>query len=217
MISQIFLSPIIRNWLTLNCVYRSSRVISYAHPSCSHLARVPWPNARKQGQIVIQPIFMLPSTICWLYLEDLLFKSVSWLPCPLAPSEACQGSSVGSHYQGCQVVKSRFSSENQNVCVLSQMCYHIGCLQNPQRCHSLFIFWEEKNHLWLPFHPRCAVTSRRSAFQRRSNYSASSLAGGPDGIACLFRSAENYTNFEKIRWRQALLWKSHSGYWVHLT
>lgn len=169
MSSQIFLSTIIRNWPTLNCVYRSSQRDSLRTSSVLPSCRVPWPNARKQGQIVIQPIFMLPATLCRLYLEDLLFKSVSWLPCPLASSKAWQGSLVGSHYQGCQVVKSRFSSENQNVRVLRQIGYHIGCLQNPQRCHSLFIFWEEKNHLWLPFHPRGSVTQQTVCLPKEAN------------------------------------------------
>lgn len=162
MSSQIFLSTIIRNWLTLNCVYRSSQSdflrISSVLPSC----RVPEPNARKQGQVVIQPIFMLPSTICRLYLEDLLFKSVSWLPCPLASSKAWQGSLVGSHYQGCQVVKSRFSSENQNVRVLSQICYHVGCLQKPtEMSFFVYILRREKSPLDT-FSPKgCSPTADR--------------------------------------------------------
>ena len=110
---------------------------------------------------LLKPMFLLPSTIFWLYLEDLLFFWVFWLPCPLASSEAWQRSLVG------RIVRfSTFRSldENHNCsCFQPNISLHMIFALCKEVDHSLFIFWKEKTHLWPTFPTKRSYHTRDSA------------------------------------------------------
>lgn len=100
--------------------------------------------------------------------------------------------------------------ESNCVCFKPDILLYMMFAKHTEIGHSLFIFWEEKNHLWLPFHPSCATTQQTvlPAKQGWSNSGHQALlraAGCPDGITWFFRTVEGYANFEKIRCEQIFI------------
>ena len=114
--------------------------------------------------ILLQPMFLLPSTIFWLYLEDLLFfesfgchalwhllklGSIPWLAVII------------------RIVRFstfRSSDENHNCsCFQPNISLHMMFAKSTEVDHSLFIFWKEKTHLWPSFPPKRSYRARDGA------------------------------------------------------
>lgn len=170
MSSQIFLRTVIRNWLALSCVYRSSRGDFLCTSSRRSSCEVPIPYARNQDQIVIQPIFMLHSTICQFYLEDLRFSSAFWLPWP---SHLLKLGRVPWLAVIIKVVKISTSGSQMRIkmCVFSAK-YSIACdvcKAHRDRSFFVYILRREKSPL-ATFSPKwCYHTTGGAACQTRSS------------------------------------------------